>query len=71
MNQTIKRPASMQKAQDQLTVQIGLERSVEYLLTDIAKGDIDKAKEIINHLLDKIREFNGEESYTLTNVYDE
>lgn len=60
MNQTIKRPALMQKVQDQLTIQIGLEKSVEYLLTDIAKGDIDKAKEIINHLLDKTREFNGE-----------
>lgn len=60
MNQTIKIPASMQKAQDQFTVQIGLEKSVEYLFTDIAKGDIDKAKEIINHLLDKTREFDGE-----------
>lgn len=60
MNQTIKRPASMQKAENQLTVQIGLERSVEYILTNIAKGDIDKAKEIINYLLDKTKEFNGE-----------
>lgn len=60
MNQTIKRPASMQKAENQLTVQIGLERSVEYILTDIAKGDIDKAKEIINYLLDKTKEFNEE-----------
>lgn len=60
MNQTIKKPASMQKAENQLTVQIGLERSVEYILTDIAKGDIDKAKEIINYLLDKTKEFNGE-----------
>ena len=60
MNQTIKRPDSMQEAENQLTVQIGLERSVEYILTDIAKGDIDKAKGIINYLLDKIREFNGE-----------
>lgn len=50
----------MQEAENQLTVQIGLERSVEYILTDIAKGDIDKAKGIINYLLDKIREFNGE-----------
>lgn len=60
MNQTIKIPASIQKAQNQLAIQSGLERSVEYLLTDIAKGDIDKAKEIINYLLDKTREFNGE-----------
>lgn len=60
MNQTIKKPASMQKAENQLTVQIGLERSVEYILTDIAKGDIDKAKEIINYLLDKTKEFNEE-----------